>query len=123
MRHFLNDIEISPRNRDSIGIISEFVDEIRQLKLTTESVILPNEARDIVLNHIQTNGLFEGIPYRIELNDGITINYYADLLSGLSIQSQDINVTLNKTQSLTMILLRKQSEQVIRFNGIRGSRF
>lgn len=99
MRHFLNDIEISPRNRDSIGIISEFVDEIRQLKLTTESVILPNEARDIVLNHIQTNGLFEGIPYRIELNDGITINYYADLLSGLSIQSQDINVTLTKRKS------------------------
>jgi len=99
VRHFLNDIEISPRNRDSIGIISEFVDEIRQLKLTTESVILPNEARDIVLDHIQTNGLFEGIPYRIELNDGITINYYADLLSGLSIQSQDINVSLTKRKS------------------------
>ena len=98
MKHFLNDIEISPRNRDNIGIISEFVNEVRQLKLTTESVILPNEARDIVLDHINNVGLFEGIPYRIELN-GVSIEYYADLLSNLSIQSQDINVSLTKRKS------------------------
>lgn len=98
MRHFLNNIEISPRNRDSIGIVSEFVNEIRQLKLTTDSVILPNEARDIVLNHIDNVGLFEGIPYRIELN-GVSIEYYADLLSNLSIENQNINVNLTKRKS------------------------
>ena len=98
MGHFLNNIEISPRNRDSIGIVSEFVNEIRQLKLTTDSVILPNEARDIVLNHIDNVGLFEGIPYRIELN-GVSIEYYADLLSNLSIENQNINVNLTKRKS------------------------
>lgn len=99
MKHFLNNIEISPRNRESIGVESKFVDEIRQLDLTTTSVILPNEAKEIIQNHINTVGLFESIPYRIELN-GVSINYYADLLSNLSIRSQEIEVALTKRKGV-----------------------
>jgi len=99
MRHFLNDIEISPRNRDDIGITSTFVDEINQLKLTTESVVLPLEAKEIVIDHINSVGLFESIPYRIELN-GVSINYYADLLNNLTIKDQEVEVNLTKRKSL-----------------------
>ena len=99
MKHFLNNIEISPRNRESIGVESKFVDEIRQLDLTTTSVILPNEAKEIIQNHINTVGLFESIPYRIELN-GVAIDYYADLLKNLSVRSQEIEVTLTKRKGV-----------------------
>tara|TARA_R110000751_G_scaffold73709_2_gene149084 strand:+ start:8419 stop:10131 length:1713 start_codon:yes stop_codon:yes gene_type:complete len=98
MRHFLNDIEISPRNRDAIGIVSEFVNEVDQLKLTTDKVVLPNEAKQIVLNHIESVGLFEAIPYRIELNN-VAIEYYADLLNDLSVRDHEVSVSLTKRKS------------------------
>lgn len=98
MKHFLNDIEISPRNIDQIGIISEFVNEVDQLKLTTESIILTREAKKIIDDHIENVGLFEAIPYRIELN-GVSINYYADLLNDLSIRDQEISVKITKRKS------------------------
>ncbi|MFN6013356.1 MAG: hypothetical protein ACK47F_04180, partial [Flavobacteriales bacterium] len=60
MRHFLNDIEITPRNRTEIGVISDFSDNPEILSINVDSLILPREAYDIVKQHIQTVGLFEG---------------------------------------------------------------
>ena len=79
MRHFLNDIEISPRNREEIGVVSDFSDNPNELALNVDSVILTREAFTIVQNHIQTIGLFEGIPYRVEMENGIVLEYYVDL--------------------------------------------
>lgn len=98
MRHFLNEIEVAPRNIDQIGIISEFVNEVDQLKLTTESIILTREAKNIIDDHIENVGLFEAIPYRIQLN-GVSINYYADLLNDLSIRDNEISVKITKRKS------------------------
>lgn len=98
MKHYLNDIEVAPRNIDQIGIVSEFVNEVDQLKLTTDSVILTREAKKIIDDHIQNVGLFEAIPYRIELN-GVSIQYYADLLNDLSIQDHEISVKITKRKS------------------------
>ena len=80
MKHFLNDIEISPRNRTDIGIVSDFTGNPDVLRLTTDNIILPREGNQIIRNHIQTQGLFEGVPYRIELDGGVVLNYYIDLL-------------------------------------------
>jgi hypothetical protein len=79
MRHFLNDIEITPRNRTEIGVISDFSDNPEILSINVDSLILPREAYDIVKQHIQTVGLFEGIPYRVEMASGISLEYYVDL--------------------------------------------
>jgi len=79
MRHFLNDIEISPRNRTEIGVISDFSDNPEVLSINVDSIILPRESYDIVRNHIQSVGLFEGIPYRVEMASGISLEYYVDL--------------------------------------------
>lgn len=98
MRHFLNDIEVAPRNLDQIGIISEFVNEVDQLKLTSESIILTREAKNIIDDHIENVGLFEAIPYRIQLN-GVSINYYADLLNDLSIRDNEISIKITKRKS------------------------
>jgi hypothetical protein len=96
MKHFLNDIEISPRNREEIGIVSDFTDNPDILALTTESIVIPREAFQIVLDHIQTMGLFEGIPYRVEMDGGITLQYYADLTEGLTMRDHECEIKLKR---------------------------
>lgn len=96
MKHFLNDIEISPRNREEIGIVSDFTDNPDILALSTESIVIPREAFQIVLDHIQTMGLFEGIPYRVEMDGGITLQYYADLTEGLTMRDHECEIKLKR---------------------------
>jgi hypothetical protein len=97
MKHFLNDIEISPRNRTDIGIVSDFTGNPEVLKLTTDNVILPREGNEIIKNHIQSQGLFEGVPYRIELDGGVVLNYYVDLLdSSTKFKNFECEVALKK---------------------------
>ena len=78
MRHLLNGVEISPRNRDSIGVVSLFEGNPDELSLNVDSVVLSREAYDIIKQHIQTIGLFEGVPYSVE-SGGVTLDYYIDL--------------------------------------------
>lgn len=96
MRHYINDIEISPRNRSAIGIKSVFTGNPNELSLTTDSIILPREGKEIVMNHIQNTGIFEGIPYRIELDPNINIEYYIDLTESLKIKNHEIEVKVKK---------------------------
>ena len=79
MRHFLNEIEVTPRNVLNIGLNSDFTGRPDVLELDVDTVILPREGRDIILQHIQNIGLFEGVPYRVETEDGTSLNYYVDL--------------------------------------------
>ena len=78
MRHLLNGIEISPRNRDSIGVVSDFTGNPEVLSLNVDTVILPREANELIRNWIQNNGLFLGIPYTVEM-ENVTLDYYIDL--------------------------------------------
>lgn len=97
MKHFLNDIEISPRNRTDIGIVSDFSGNPEVLKLTTDNIKLPREGNEIIRNHIQSQGLFEGVPYRIELDGGVVLNYYVDLLdSSTKFKNFECEVALKK---------------------------
>ena len=96
MRHFLNDIEITPRNRDSIGVVSDFTDNPNELALNIDSLVLPREAFTIVQNHIQTIGIFEGIPYQIEMDGGITLQYYVDLTDQPIFRSYEIEVKIKR---------------------------
>jgi hypothetical protein len=99
MRHFLNGIEISPRNRDSIGVVSDFTGSPDVLSLNVDSVILPREAGAIIKNWIQTNGLFLTIPYRVEMDGGITLDYYIDLSDSSNkptVRQHEVEVKLKK---------------------------
>jgi hypothetical protein len=97
MKHFLNDIEISPRNRTDIGIVSDFTGNPEVLKLTTDNIKLPREGNEIIRNHIQSQGLFEGVPYRIELDGGVVLNYFVDLLdSATKFKNFECEVALKK---------------------------
>lgn len=79
MKHFLNGIEISPRNREDIGIICDFTGNPDILSVNTDTLVLPREANELVKQHIQNSGLFVGIPYLIQLDGGINLSYYIDL--------------------------------------------
>lgn len=79
MRHFLNDIEISPRNRDSIGVVSDWTGDPDVLSLNVDTLQLPREAYQIVIDHIASVGLFEGIPYRVTMEGVNDLEYYVDL--------------------------------------------
>jgi hypothetical protein len=96
MRHFLNDIEIAPRNLQEIGVVSDFTDRPDILSLNVDRLILPREARDIIAQHIQTQGLFEGVPYRVEMNPGIILEYYVDLTEESIFRDYEIEVKIKR---------------------------
>lgn len=98
MRHFLNDIEVAPRNRDDIGVVSDFNQNPDILKVSVDAVVLPREALPIIQNHIAQVGLFEGIPYRMETS-GVTLEYYVDLIDGVSVRQHEIEVSIKKRKS------------------------
>lgn len=79
MRHLLNGIEVSPRNRDSIGVVSDFTGNPDVLSLNVDTLILPREANQYIKTWIQNNGLFIGIPYTVEMDSNISLEYYIDL--------------------------------------------
>jgi len=100
MRHFLNEVEIAPRNITEIGVINDFTDRPKELEINVDKLILPREALTIIQNHINTIGIFEGIPYRIELESGININYYVDLTESAIFRDYEIEVKIKRRNAL-----------------------
>lgn len=101
MKHFLNGIEISPRNREEIGVICDFTGNPDVLSLNTDTLILPREANELVKQHIQSNGLFIGIPYQIQLDGGINLDYYIDLCDAGSkpvVRQHEIEVKIKRSK-------------------------
>ena len=119
MRHFLNGIEIAPKNLDDIGVTTDFTDNPDINQITVSSVILPREAKDIIKNHIQNVGLFEGIPYQVETG-GLTFEYYVDMIDGIKIKEHEIEVNIKKRKSLDDFFERAKgsSFEILARNGV-----
>lgn len=97
MRHFIDGIEISPRDKEAIGVVSDFSERPDELSLNVESLTLPNEGYVVVMNHINTQGIFEGIPYTIVLNNGSIIEYYIDLTDpSTTFRDQEVVVKIKR---------------------------
>jgi hypothetical protein len=96
MRHFLNDIEIAPRNLLDIGVVSDFTNRPDELSLNVDKLILPREALTIIQNHVNTIGVFEGIPYRVEMEPGIVLQYYVDLTEDAIYRDYEIEVKIKR---------------------------
>jgi hypothetical protein len=96
MRHFLNDIEISPRNVLEIGLNSDFTGRPENLELSADRIILPREGLTIIQNHISTQGIFEGVPYRIETETGESLEYYVDLTENAVFKTYEIEVSIKR---------------------------
>lgn len=96
MRHFLNGIEVSPRNVLEIGLETNFSGNPELLSIDTDTIKLPREARDLILAHIQSQGVFEGIPYQIQTKGGITLDYYVDLTDQTIYGDYEIEIKLKR---------------------------
>jgi hypothetical protein len=104
MIHNINGIEITPRNRTDIGIISDFTGTPEILQLSTDTIVLPREAMDIVQAHIQSVGLFEGIPYGVQVTNGVNLDFYIDLTDGLLVREHEIEVKIKKRKGVDNFL-------------------
>jgi hypothetical protein len=96
MRHFLNGVEVAPRNIMTIGVESDFTDRPEFLNVDTEKLVLPREALPIIQQHLGTYGPFEGIPYQMILAGGETLEYYVDLQSDPIFRDYEIEVKIKK---------------------------
>lgn len=106
MKHYINDIEISPRNLDSIGVVSDFTGNPDILKLNVDSIVLTRNAFNIVKDHVNTQGVFEGIPYKIEMSTGVSIEYYIDLLQETVYKDHEVEVKIKQRYNIDNFLDR-----------------
>jgi hypothetical protein len=124
MRHFLNGIEVSPRNRDEIGVVCDFTGNPDVLSLNTDTLVLPREANQMVKQHIQTSGLFIGIPYQVQMDGGITLDYYIDLCDPGSkpvLRQHDIEVKIKRSKGYDDFRSKADGtsfELIVKDNGI-----
>ena len=106
MRHFLNDIEIAPRNLQDIGFISDWSGRPAELELNVDKIILPREGKEIVEAHIQQLGVFEGIPYRVEMSPGLYVDYFVDLTDEAIFRDHEVEVKIKKRRGLDQFFER-----------------
>jgi len=102
MRHFLNNIEISPRNVLEIGLNTDFSGNPEILSIDVDKIKLPREAKQIIEDHIASQGVFEGIPYQIITDSGITLDYYVDLTEQAVYGTYEIEVKIKKRQGIDL---------------------
>lgn len=100
MIHYLNNVEITPRNRLEIGVVSDFSGNPEILSLNTDSIILPREAKDIIDAHIQSVGIFEGIPYRVTMEGGVSLEYYVDFTEEFKVRQHEVEIKIKRRQHL-----------------------
>jgi len=90
MRHFINGIEISPDNKSEIGLVADFTGAPNVLALSVDTIRFSNDAKRLIDQHISNYGVFEGIPYAVQLSNGQTLSCYIDLLDGLTMRNHSI---------------------------------
>ena len=99
-RYFINGTEIRPVNADEIGFKMDFTNGWTEAELDVDSVILANDAKQMVINHSQNLGFHEGLPLTVQIG-GLTLEYYIDLtdnaiFSGVGDSTIEVNIKRRK---------------------------
>jgi hypothetical protein len=89
MKHFIKGKEVTPRNLEDIGISVDFSKDVQQESINIDSVIIPLEGKKIVMEHLNTIGISEGIPYEIQFGNK-KLPYYIDLLESLKVRTDEV---------------------------------
>ena len=99
-KHFLNGTQISPFNADSIGFKIDYTADYNKPELNVDSIILkaPKD-RQLILDHIATLGVYEGMPYDIVVGS-LTLNYYIDFTENVVIGDSQIEVNIKRRFSV-----------------------
>lgn len=101
-RHFINGVEIRPKNADDIGLKMDWSGNTEEAELTTDSIVLENLAKKLVIEHIETLGIFEGLPYTFMVGN-FSLDYYIDLtdnplISGVG--DSAVEVTIKRRRAI-----------------------
>lgn len=109
IRHFLDGQNLGlPRNWRDIEISIDWTNEQNETSINTQTLSFVGEAKNYIVNHILNGeangvGIFEGLPYRIEIGDlqnpSFVFDGYLDLTSEtLVMGKEEISVGLKKRQ-------------------------
>ena len=108
-RHFINDIEIRPVNADAISFKIDFTQDYNLPEISTDSILLANKGKQLVLDHIENLGVYEGIPYTVKIWDEITLEYYISLIESPKISGggdAPIDVKIKRRKSVMSFMSR-----------------
>ena len=103
-KHFINNQEVRPKDADLIGLKLDWIGDAQETELNVDTLVLENKAKKLVLDHVNTYGVFEGVPYTFQINN-FSLNYYIDLtdpntkISGVGDSS--IEVTIKKRKGIS----------------------
>jgi len=101
MRHFINDIEVTPRNIGQIGINTIFDNSIDELSVNVDSISLGRYDYETVIKpHIENVGLQEGISYKMVMESGISLDYYVNLRESPIFRDNDIELKIKKKNGI-----------------------
>ncbi len=103
MKHYLNNIEVTPRNRTEIGFNASFTNLPNDIGLNVDRIILPREAKQIIDDHIALKGVFEAIPYKITLGT-ISLDFMVDLLDNAVYRDFEIEVSIKRVNGIEKLI-------------------
>lgn len=95
MKHFVNGIEVTPRNLEDIGISVDYSKDVQQESINVDNIVLPMNGKSIVMSHLNTIGISEGIPYEITFGTK-KLPYYIDLVEMLKIRTSEVEVKIKQ---------------------------
>lgn len=96
MRHYINGIEVTPANLGEIGIRYTNTNQMDELSVNVDRILLKREDYSIITNHMQQVGPFEGIPYTMVTNAGISIEYFINLKEEPIFRTYEVELKLMK---------------------------
>lgn len=100
--YFIAGESFRPVNADEIGIRMNWRGDIQEAELNTDTIVLSNRAKVLVLNHIDQFGVFEGVPIIIQVGNTV-LEYYIDLQQNPKISGfgdSEIEVSIVRRRSV-----------------------
>ena len=100
--YFIAGESFRPVNADEIGIRMNWRGDIQEAELNTDTIILSNRAKYLVLQHIGQFGIFEGVPIIIQVGNTV-LEYYIDLQQNPKISGfgdSEIEVAIKRRRSV-----------------------
>ena len=100
--YFIAGESFRPVNADEIGIRMNWRGDIQEAELNTDTIILSNRAKYLVLQHIDQFGIFEGVPIIIQVGNTV-LEYYIDLQQNPKISGfgdSEIEVAIKRRRSV-----------------------
>jgi hypothetical protein len=84
MRWYIDGIEFKPVNAQDIGFKGNLQGNPEFAELSVDRVVIEGQAAEIITQHINTLGIFEGIPVKVEI-ESYSLELFIDLLDNLKI--------------------------------------